>query len=65
MDLYTGFNVSDLVSIATFTLILPPLLRKPNTKINISGNAILKITAEGLLNIERRLAFVMANMAVI
>jgi hypothetical protein len=50
---------------ATFALILPPLLRKPNTKIKISGKAMLKITAEGLLNIERRLAFVMANMAVI
>jgi hypothetical protein len=50
---------------ATFTLILPPLLRKPNTRIKIRGKAMLKITAEGLLNIERRLAFVMANMAVI
>jgi hypothetical protein len=65
MEAYTGFNVSDLGSMATFTLILPPLLRKPNTKIKIRGKAMLKITAEGLLNIERRLAFVMANMAVI
>ena len=64
MDVYTGFNVSEPLSMATVTLILPPLLKKPNTKIKISGKAMLKITAEGLLNIERRLAFVMANMAV-
>jgi hypothetical protein len=44
---------------------LPPLLRKPNTKINISGNAILKTTAEGLLKIERKLALVMASIALI
>ena len=64
MDVYTGFNVSEPLSMATVTLILPPLLKKPNTKIKISGKAMLKITAEGLLNIERKLAFVMANMAV-
>jgi hypothetical protein len=65
IDAYTGFDVSDLGSIATVTLILPPLLKKPNTKIKMSGKAMLNTTAEGLLNIERRLAFVMANMAVI
>jgi hypothetical protein len=43
----------------------PPLLKKPNTKINISGNAILKITADGLLRIERRLALVIASIALI
>jgi hypothetical protein len=32
---------------------------------NISGNKILKTIADGLLNIERRLAFVMANIALI
>jgi len=28
---------------ATFTLTFPPLLKKPNTKIKINGNAMLKI----------------------
>jgi hypothetical protein len=46
-------------------LILPPLLRNPNTRIKISGNAILNMTAEGLLNMERRLALEMASMALI
>jgi hypothetical protein len=62
---YTGFKVSDFASMATVTFMLPPLLRKPNTKINISGNAILKTTAEGLLKIERKLALVMASIALI
>ena len=43
----------------------PPPQKKPNTKIKIRGKAMLKTTAEGLLNIERRLALVMANIAVI
>jgi hypothetical protein len=46
-------------------LILPPLLKKPKTRININGNAMLKITAEGLLNVERKLAFVIASIALI
>jgi hypothetical protein len=37
-------------------------LRKPNTRINIKGNKKLKITAEGLLNIERQLALAIASM---
>jgi hypothetical protein len=57
--------VSALGAKATFTLMFPPLLKNPNTKINISGNKILKTIADGLLNIERKLAFVMANIALI
>jgi hypothetical protein len=55
--------VSDFGSIATFTEILPPLLRKPNTKIKIKGKAMLNITAEGLLKMDLKLALVIANMA--
>jgi hypothetical protein len=50
---------------ATFTLIFPPLLKKPNTKMNISGNKILKTTADGLLKMERKLALVIASIALI
>jgi len=38
-------------------------LRNPKTSMNMMGNRKLKITAEGLLNIEVRLAFEMASMA--
>jgi hypothetical protein len=38
---------------------------KPKTKIKIKGKAILKTIAEGLLEMERKLAFVMASMAFI
>jgi hypothetical protein len=44
-------------------VIFPPLLIKPKTKIKIMGKAILKTTAEGLLNVDFKLAFVMASMA--
>jgi hypothetical protein len=57
--------VSALGANAAFTLIFPPLLKNPNTKMKISGNAILKITADGLLKIERRLALVIASIALI
>jgi hypothetical protein len=48
---------------ATFTLILPPLLINPKTKMNINGKATLKITAEGLLNVDLKLAFVIESIA--
>jgi hypothetical protein len=48
---------------ATFTLIFPPLLKKPKTSINIKGKAILKMTAEGLLKVDLKLALVIANKA--
>jgi hypothetical protein len=38
-------------------------LRNPNTRMKIIGNKKLKITADGLLNMEERLAFAMAIMA--
>jgi hypothetical protein len=41
----------------------PPPPIKPKTKIKISGNPRLKITAEGLLNIALKLALEMASMA--
>jgi hypothetical protein len=41
----------------------PP--RNPKTRINISGNARVNTTAEGLLVMERKLAFEMASIAVI
>jgi hypothetical protein len=50
---------------ATFTLILPPLLKNPNTKINIKGKAMLNITADGLLKVDFKLAFVIASIALI
>ncbi len=62
---YTILVVSALEANATFTFTFPPLLKNPNTKIKISGNAILNTTAEGLRKIERKLALVMANMALI
>jgi hypothetical protein len=38
-------------------------LRNPNTKMKMMGKRKLKITAEGLLKIDFRLAFAMASMA--
>jgi hypothetical protein len=38
-------------------------LRNPNTRMNIIGNKKLKITAEGLLKMDLRLALAMANIA--
>jgi hypothetical protein len=38
-------------------------LRNPNTRIKMMGNKKLKITAEGLLKMEVRLALAMAIMA--
>jgi hypothetical protein len=38
-------------------------LKNPKTRMNMIGKRKLKITAEGLLNIEVRLAFEMASMA--
>jgi hypothetical protein len=46
-------------------LIFPPLLKKPKTSIKINGNAMLNITADGLLNVARKLAFVIASIALI
>jgi hypothetical protein len=43
---------------------MPPPPINPNTRINISGKAKPKITAEGLLKIARRLALVIASIAV-
>ena len=44
---------------------MPPLLpMKPKTRMKIKGNTKLKTTAEGLRKIARRLAFVIASMAV-
>ncbi|MEY3921611.1 MAG: hypothetical protein RL634_1372, partial [Bacteroidota bacterium] len=40
-------------------------LKNPNTSIKIIGNRKLKMTAEGLLKIEDKLAFAMAIMAFI
>jgi hypothetical protein len=55
--------VSELWSIATFTDTFPPLLINPKTRMKINGKAILNMTAEGLLKVERKLALVIANMA--
>jgi hypothetical protein len=41
---------------------LPPPI-KPKTIINTNGKTKLKTTAEGLLKIERKLALVMASIA--
>jgi hypothetical protein len=38
-------------------------LKNPKTRMNMIGKRKLKITAEGLLNIEVRLALEMASMA--
>jgi hypothetical protein len=38
-------------------------LRNPNTRIKMMGKRKLKITAEGLLKIDFKLAFAMANIA--
>jgi hypothetical protein len=38
-------------------------LRKPKTRMKIMGKRKLKMTAEGLLNIDVRLAFEIASMA--
>jgi hypothetical protein len=38
-------------------------LKKPKTRIKINGKRKLKITADGLRNIESKLALAMANMA--
>ena len=43
------------------TLPLPPI--KPKTRIKIKGKAKLNITADGLLKIARKLAFVIASIA--
>jgi hypothetical protein len=48
---------------ATFTLIFPPLLKNPKTKIKIKGKATLKTTADGLLKVDLKLAFVIESMA--
>ena len=61
----TGLAVSDCEVKATLTEIFPLLPIKPNTKIKIRGKAILNNTAEGLRKIARKLALVMANMALI
>ena len=46
----------------TVTVVPPPPIN-PNTRIKTSGKPRLKITAEGLRNMARRLAFVIASMA--
>lgn len=38
-------------------------LRKPKTRMKMIGKRKLKMTAEGLLKIDFKLAFAMANMA--
>jgi hypothetical protein len=61
-----GLDVSEPLSMAIFTEVLPlPPPINPNTKIKISGNAMLNTTAEGLRKIAFKLPFVMANMALI
>jgi hypothetical protein len=58
-----GLEVSDCAVKATLTDIFPLPPMKPKTKMNISGKAMLKRTAEGLRKIARRLPLVMASMA--
>jgi hypothetical protein len=47
----------------TLNVIRPPPPMKPKTKMKINGNSTLNTMAEGLLNNDVKLAFVMANMA--
>jgi hypothetical protein len=56
--------VSDEFFKATLTVTPPPPI-KPKTRIKIKGKANPNITAEGLLNIALRLAFVIASIAVV
>jgi len=57
-----GLSIEDVGS--NTTLITGELeLKNPNTRIKMIGNKKLKITAEGLLKMEVRLAFAMAIMA--
>jgi hypothetical protein len=57
--------VSALLSIATlYTFLAPESPINPKTRIKTRGNAKPKTTAEGLLKIARKLALVIANIAV-
>jgi len=58
-----GLRVSVCCAKAILSETFPPLPTNPKTRMNIKGNAILKITADGLLNTAFRLARVMANIA--
>src|SRR5262245_29308800 len=59
-----GFCLSQSFLTATSTE-KPPLPMNPKTRIKTIGNASVNTTAEGLRKMERRLAFVIASMAVI
>jgi hypothetical protein len=56
-------EVSDAAVKATLTEIFPLPPMNPNTRMKISGNAMLNKTAEGLRKIARKLPRVMASMA--
>jgi hypothetical protein len=60
--LYSSFFVDDFSANATLITGVVEL-KNPNTRMNIIGNKKLKMTAEGLLKIDLRLALAMANMA--
>jgi len=47
----------------TTSILVPPPPINPKTTINISGNAKVKITADGLLVIDLKLAFAKASVA--
>ncbi len=61
---YTGFKVSEVLSIAMLKeiLLVPPI--NPKTKIKTSGKARLKTTLEGLFNSALKLALVIDHKAV-
>ena len=61
---YNSLAVSALFSSTTLKFCLPlPLPIKPNTIIKMKGNTKLNTIADGLLKMERRLAFVIASIA--
>ena len=64
MDVNTGLVVSAVGSTAIYKVTREPLPRKPKTRINIKGNKKLNMTADGLLKMARKLAFVIASMPV-
>jgi hypothetical protein len=61
--LYMGFSVSQVLLTPTSIPDIPPPPIKPNTSINISGNAKLNMTADGLRNMDFKLALAMASVA--
>jgi hypothetical protein len=63
-EAYNTLLVSDAGSITILKVGTPALSpMNPKTKIKMKGNMKLKITAEGLRVIDRKLPLVMANMA--